>query len=407
MMRSALRNTAIPSLLSITLLGASLAAAEEKPSAAMTGPCPAAATPLKGEDLEASIRRGVEFLLVRQNKDGSWGSARNTKELNVYAPVPGAHQAFRTAVTSLCVMALLESGGDYPGAIEAVDRAETWLLENIPKVRRADGIAIYNNWAHAYATQGLACLLTRRPGDAQRQAQRRKLLEEQIGMLQRYECVDGGWCYYDFEAHTQRPSGSSISFVSATVLVALHAAKEAGVAVPEKPVERAVASIRRQRKPDFSYFYGEYLKHRPMHPINRPMGSLGRSQACNLAMRLWGDVEVTDAVVATWLDRLFARNCWLDAGRKRPIPHESFAAIAGYFYYYGHYYAARCIELLPPDQRSGYQDHLAQVLLHLQEKDGSWWDFPLYDYHQQYGTAFAVMSLARCRKAPAQPQAVQ
>ncbi len=46
------------------------------------------------------------------------------------------------------------------------------------------------------------------------------------------------------------------------------------------------------------------------------------------------------------------------------------------------------------------QDHLAQVLLHLQEKDGSWWDFPFYDYHQQYGTAFALMSLAQQRKVP-------
>jgi hypothetical protein len=39
----------------------------------------------------------------------------------------------------------------------------------------------------------------------------------------------------------------------------------------------------------------------------------------------------------------------------------------------------------------------ARVLLPLQEKDGSWWDFPLYDYHQQYGTAFAVMALGRSR----------
>ena len=29
----------------------------------------------------------------------------------------------------------------------------------------------------------------------------------------------------------------------------------------------------------------------------------------------------------------------------------------------------------------------------LQEKDGDWWDFPLYDYHRQYGTAMAVMTL--------------
>jgi hypothetical protein len=34
----------------------------------------------------------------------------------------------------------------------------------------------------------------------------------------------------------------------------------------------------------------------------------------------------------------------------------------------------------------------------LQEKDGSWWDFPMFDYHQQYGTAFALMSLGRTRK---------
>jgi hypothetical protein len=39
-----------------------------------------------------------------------------------------------------------------------------------------------------------------------------------------------------------------------------------------------MASIRRQRKPDFSYDYGEYLKFRPMLPVNRPGGGLGRSQ---------------------------------------------------------------------------------------------------------------------------------
>ena len=58
-----------------------------------------------------------------------------------------------------------------------------------------------------------------------------------------------------------------------------------------------MASILRQRKPDFSYDYGEYLKYNPMMPVNRPGGSLGRSQACNLAMRLWGDKAVTDAIV--------------------------------------------------------------------------------------------------------------
>jgi hypothetical protein len=148
--------------------------------------------------------------------------------------------------------------------------------------------------------------------------------------------------------------------------------------------------------------YGEYLKWQPFHPINRPGGSLGRSQVCNLALRLHGDEMVTDEVVATWLNRLIARNGWLSIGRKRPVPHESYFAVAGYFYYYGHFYASHCIELLPSDQRPHFQQHLAHILIPLQEKDGSWWDYPLYNYHQQYGTAMAIMSLVRCRSdAPA------
>ncbi len=31
----------------------------------------------------------------------------------------------------------------------------------------------------------------------------------------------------------------------------------------------------------------------------------------------------------------------------------------------------------------------------VQEQDGSWWDFPMHDYHQQYGAALAVMALQR------------
>jgi hypothetical protein len=53
---------------------------------------------------------------------------------------------------------------------------------------------------------------------------------------------------------------------------------------------------------------------------------------------------------------------------------------------------------LPAADRPQYQQHLARTLLNVQEKDGSWWDYPLYDYHQPYGTAFALLSLKQCRK---------
>ena len=71
--------------------------------------------------------------------------------------------------------------------------------------------------------------------------------------------------------------------------------------------------------------------------------------------------------------------------------------VAGYFYYFGHYYAALCIDALPQEVKLPYQTMLSEILLERQEKDGSWWDYPLYDYHQPYGTSFALMSLLRCR----------
>lgn len=371
------------------------AAAAPSPERPLKPPDP---EPVKPADLEASLRRGVDFLIACQNEDGSLGNHYRTKDLNIYAPVPGSLLAFQSATTALGIAALIEVGDRRPEAQRCLERAENWLFESLPKIRRATPDAIYNVWSHSYGIKALVRMHGRLPSDAQRQAKIIKLIEEQIDRLKRYELVDGGWGYYDFNIGTQRPAGESSSFTTATALIALHEVKKLGVEVPPGLAQRAAASIVRQRKSDFSYLYGEYLKWRPMMGINRPAGSLGRSQACNLALRLWGDPLITDDVLITWLDRLITRNVWLDIARKRPIPHESYFQVAGYFFYYGHYYAGLCVEALPPDRRPFYQDHLARILMPLQEKDGSWWDYPLYNYHQPYGTAYALMMLHRCRK---------
>jgi len=346
--------------------------------------------------LETSIQRGLDFLIGYQNSDGSWGNPTRTKGLNIYAPVPGAHHAFRTATTAMCIMALIESGSETPETKRSLTRAEQWLLTYLPRLRRATPTAIYNVWGHAYSIQALVRMHRHHDDEAMRE-RLVELIESQFDLLDRYESVDGGWGYYDFRLGTKKPASSSISFVNATVLIAFYDAKSIGVEPPKKNVDKAIAALIRQRKPDFSYLYGEYLKDRPMRGINRPGGSLGRSQACNIALRVWGDNKITDKVLDTWLHRLFARNGWLSIGRKRPIPHEAWFQVAGYFYYYGHYYAALCIEDLPADQQGLFQSHMVQTIIPKQEKDGSWWDYPLYDYHQPYGTAFALMTLFRCR----------
>ena len=361
-------------------------------------PRPAPIDPPSSAEIESAITRGVDFLVAYQNPNGSWGNATRTKGLNIYAPVPGAHDAFRTAVTAMSIMALIESGDQREEVQQSLERAEAWFMENLPRVRRATTDATYNVWTHGYAIPALVRMHARRPDDAERRARIEELIDLQFDRLTAYESVDGGWGYYDFRYGTKQPTSSSISFVNAAVLVAFDEARQAGFEPPQRLVDRAVAAIHRQQLPDGSYLYGEYLQWKPRMGVNRPGGSLGRSQACHLALRLWGDEQITDQMLIDWLDRLIARNGWLDIGRKRPIPHEAWFQVAGYFYYFGHYYAALLLDELPEEKRPEYRAHLARLMLDRQERDGSWWDYPLYDYHQPYGTSFAVMTLLRCRE---------
>lgn len=351
-------------------------------------------------EIRQSIDRGIAFLVAAQNKDGSWGSAERTKDLNIYAPIPGAHQGFRAATTSLAISTLIEAevAADSPAG-QALARAELWLLEHLAAVRRANGDAIYNVWAHGYSLQALVRMLPRAKGDAERIAKIGELIRLQFQRLTDYESVDGGWGYYDFRIRAAKPGSDGTSFTSAAILVALYEAQQAGFEPPERLVRRAIRSIERQRLPDQSYLYGEYLRWHPRAGINRPGGSLGRSQSCHYALRVWGDTTITDDLLEDWLTRLVLRNGWLDVGRKRPVPHESWFQVAGYFYYFGHYYAGLTLELLPAERREPYARHLAAILLKHQERDGSWWDYPFYNYHQPYGTAYSVMTLLRCERS--------
>ena len=352
---------------------------------------------ISDSEIRGAIHNGVQFLIDDQNANGSWGSPTKTKGLNIYAPVPGAHHAFRAATTSLCISALIEVAPDDEDAIESLDRAEVWLMDHLTTLRRAAGDAIYNVWGHGYSIQALVRMHGRHADDPAKQKKIVELIKLQYEMLTRYESVDGGWGYYDFRYQANQPTADSISFVNGAVLVAFAEAKSIGVPPPQRVVRRAIAATKRQQKPDFSYLYGEYLKYNPMRGVNRPGGSLGRTQCCNVALRLWDDDKITDNVIKNWLYRLYVRNGWLDIGRKRPIPHESWMQVAGYFYYFGHYYAALSLEQLPEDQQGPYKTMLAKLMIDRQEKNGSWWDYPLYDYHRPYGSGFALMTLHRCK----------
>jgi hypothetical protein len=355
--------------------------------------------------LDASIRRGVDFLIAHQNKNGSWGDATRTKDLNIYAPLPGAHHAFRAGASGLALSGIIDAADPRPEVEAAISKAAAWTAAELPKLRRADQTTTYNVWGHAYGLRAISRLHARENEPAKK-AEWTALAQGQVDLANRYADINGGWSYLDVfdNLTTQKPSGIPTSFTTATLLLAMDQARSGmGAKLDDNLVRKAITGINYQRTPDFSYTYSFNHRMRPRSDINLPAGSLARSQACNAALRVFGEKSVTDEILTTWADRFLAREGFLGNVRKRPVPHEGAFRIAGYFYYYGIYYFTESVKLLPKEKHAAYAKRLAAILLERQEKDGSWWDYPLYDYHQTYGTGYSLMALAWCRDTLADP----
>lgn len=335
--------------------------------------------------IDQAIARGVEFLKNDQQPEGFWGRGLETHGTEIYSMVPGSLDAFRIGASSLCVMALREMGEK-----TAHDKGLEYLL-TAPDARRDTGDMIYNTWAHIYLLQAMAEEMPHNPDP-----RIRKVAERELADLVRYATYMGGWNYYDFDAHTQRPSMGPTSFGTAAGLVALYEAKQAGLDIPEKLTRQSVHRLEEMRLPNGVYLYGSDYKYVPLLPADRPKGAVGRTQTVNYALKLWGWEKLDRQKLRDGLDLFFADHAFLDMGRKRPIPHESWYQTAGYYYYFDHYYASRLFEMLEPADKAEYAPRLVAAILPHQEPDGSWWDFPMWDFHKPYGTAFAIMTLRRC-----------
>jgi hypothetical protein len=374
-------------------LAAAPAAGQEPPNLAVAAP-PAALV-----SVERAVEDAVRFLIANQNADGSFGRATSGRTWEVMADVPGSHDAFKAATTALCWMGLRDAPFQSPESDAAARRALAWLAGNA-RVKRPNGVEMYNVWAFAYGLRALSqALRTGAPGAEP--AAMRATATALVEALAIYQVPDGGWGYYDFEAQTYRPSWTSMSFTTATVLVGLHEARLAGIDVKQDMLDRAITSLRRCRKEDGSYLYGPYLKYAPNMGVNQPKGSAMRTPACNLVLWLY-DAGATEADLSRGLELTQEHHRFAVAGLRRPIPHESWYQVSGYFYLYGYHYAALCLEKLPPETRRRFRPHLIEAILKARQPDGSFWDYPLYGYHKFYGTGYALIALARCGPEPAE-----
>jgi hypothetical protein len=190
----------------------------------------------------AAIRRGCDYIALRQNKGGSFGE---NKAL--------------VAFTSLSALALMAEGsslgsGGPEGARgphgKAVANAVEWLLKLVeePTHQREEQAGYFyfpqddssKMHGQGYATLALASAL----GSADEKTGRRirAVLEKAVRCAERSQTGTGGWGYYPDAA--QEHEGS----VTVTIAQGLRAANYAGVKVSRDTVVRGLDYLRRSQK---------------------------------------------------------------------------------------------------------------------------------------------------------------
>jgi hypothetical protein len=375
----------------LLLLSLPLSAQSTQPAAAV----PAAATPavaaVSDQAAREAIDRGVAFLVAEQNKDGSWGGARNKMMTDSFANA-ATYDAWIAATTGLCAVALLELGRD-DAAKTACDRALDYLCRNADVKRPADWDTD-NTWGLVYGLLGVSKGLAHpRYKDSEREPELRKAGETLLAGLKKYQSDKGGWAYYA-DPRSAWLTGRETSFTTAVGVLALCDARDAGLPVDSQVVARATAAVEHCRLPNgaFSYAIQTIPEIRSLEGIDNVKGSLGRIQVCNLALLRAGG-KVSPEQIRWGLERFFADHKFLDVGRMKPIPHEAYYQVAGYFYFFGHYYTAQLLDQLPPAERERYVPLLRHHITKTIEADGSMWDFYIASHTRAYGTAFGILTL--------------
>jgi len=287
------------------------------------------------------------------------------------------------SVTALCGMALLRARdeiGDVGAQKQiqsALDRCAAFCMndENVNSVDRDEVL-----WAEAYRLR-FALELAAANG-AKKYTDDIKRIASRLENLQ---MASGSWFH-------EYPN----SFVTATALLVLADAHDAGFAVDQAKVESGLKRLAGQRFPNGAYPYGTRREgqqdQRRVEPVP---ASAGRMPLCELARYRWKGVTADDlaGAVATGLEHheLLAKALKYDN-------HTSTYAYGGFFFWYDMQARSEAIAAIPDGEtRRKLAEQQHALIMSLPELDGCFVDS--HELGRCYGTAMALISLSDLKRA--------
>ena len=294
---------------------------------------------------DEAIERGLAWLVARQADDGSFGSA-----------------AYRgnVAVTGLAGMAMMAAGST-PGRGpygEQVGRCVDYLLANTQESGFivAPGSPSHGPmYGHGFATLFLAeCFgMSRRP-------ELREKLTAAVNLIVNTQNQQGGWRY-----QPQRTDAD----ISVTIcqVMALRAARNAGLHVPNETIDRCIDYVKKSQNADGGFVYMLQVGGQSEFP---------RSAAGVVALYSAGVYEGPE--ISKGIDYLMQFRPEKGVQRRET------------YYFYGHYYAVQAMWHAGGESWSRWYPAIRDELIERQHEDG-YWRSP---YSLEYATAMATVVLA-------------
>lgn len=294
-----------------------------------------------------AVAKGLKFLASRQQDDGAFsnsGYGRNA------------------AVVALVGMAWLADGST-PGRGpygEQVGKVADYLLEHCEEsgfISVEGAMSHGPMYEHGFATLFLAEVYGMSPRDDLRD----KLMRA-IDLIVRTQNAEGGWRYQP------RREDADLS-VTICQMMALRAARNAGLRVPNETVDRCIEYVKKSQNADGGFRYMLQAGGESAFP---------RSAAGVVALNnagVYEGREVDRGLV--YLDQFLPR-----AGGVGLQSND------GHFFY-GHYYAVQAMWQTNGDRWNHWYPAIRDLLVSRQQADGSWVD----PVSLEYGTAMATIIL--------------